>query len=110
MANVMREVLSVKRRMYTPNEVALHNCAEDIWLSVFGRVYDLTNFVRDNEGERANGIAVTMRLLRTHISFFRFCFCFGCCCVWCFDLRVSCACFSVLCGFVFGRPARCANG
>ena len=47
----MREVLGVKRRMYTPNEVALHNCAEDIWLSVFGKVYDVTAFVRENEGE-----------------------------------------------------------
>ena len=50
MANIMREVLDVQRRMYTPNEVALHNCAEDIWLAVFGKVYDLSAFVRKNEG------------------------------------------------------------
>lgn len=50
MTNVMQEVLNVKRRMYTPNEVALHNCAEDVWLAVFGKVYDLTTFVRENEG------------------------------------------------------------
>jgi hypothetical protein len=30
--------------------VALHNCAEDIWLAVFGKVYDLTAFVRENQG------------------------------------------------------------
>ena len=49
-SQIMREVLNVKRRMYTPNEVALHNCMEDIWLAVFGKVYDLTSFVRENEG------------------------------------------------------------
>ena len=27
-AKVMRKVLDVKRRVYTPNEVSLHNCAE----------------------------------------------------------------------------------
>mmetsp|Transcript_7406 Transcript_7406/g.11876 ORF Transcript_7406/g.11876 Transcript_7406/m.11876 type:complete len:256 (+) Transcript_7406:5023-5790(+) len=34
-----------KRRFYTPTEVALHNCAKDCWVSIFGKVYDLTALV-----------------------------------------------------------------
>ena len=39
------------RRYYTPAEVALHNCADDIWVSFFNRVYDLTNLVQENYSE-----------------------------------------------------------
>lgn len=28
-----------KPRYYTPDDVALHNCAEDCWLSLFGQVW-----------------------------------------------------------------------
>lgn len=29
---------TLKMRYYTPDDVALHNCAEDCWLSLFGQV------------------------------------------------------------------------
>jgi cytochrome b involved in lipid metabolism len=33
------------RNFYTPDEVALHNTADDCWVSFFGEVYDLTNLI-----------------------------------------------------------------
>ena len=39
------------RRYYTPAEVALHNCADDVWVSFFNRVYDLTNVIQENYSE-----------------------------------------------------------
>lgn len=30
-----------KTRYYTPDDVALHNCAEDCWLSLFGQVREI---------------------------------------------------------------------
>lgn len=29
-----------KTRYYTPDDVAMHNCAEDCWLSIFGQVIE----------------------------------------------------------------------
>ncbi|CAN0405070.1 unnamed protein product [Ascophyllum nodosum] len=37
-------------RYYTPQDVALHNCAEDCWISLFGQVFDLTEMVLSNRG------------------------------------------------------------
>uniref|UniRef100_A0A7S1TZ39 Cytochrome b5 domain-containing protein 1 n=1 Tax=Phaeomonas parva TaxID=124430 RepID=A0A7S1TZ39_9STRA len=45
-----------RRRYYTPEEMALHNCAEDCWVSVFGKVYDLTEFIAANRGPLAQPI------------------------------------------------------
>ena len=40
----------VGQRYYTPAEVAAHNRADDLWVSFFGRVYDLTALVAANPG------------------------------------------------------------
>jgi cytochrome b involved in lipid metabolism len=37
-----------KRRYYTPNEVKLHNIANDIWVSFFHEVYDITELIQQN--------------------------------------------------------------
>jgi hypothetical protein len=42
-----------KRRFYTPAELALHNCAEDCWVSINGNVIDLTAFIAKNRGPLA---------------------------------------------------------
>jgi len=38
------------QRYYTPAEVASHNSAEDLWVSFFGWVVDLTPLVKENPG------------------------------------------------------------
>ncbi|CAB1116757.1 unnamed protein product [Ectocarpus sp. CCAP 1310/34] len=45
---------SQKARFYTPDDVALHNCAEDCWLSLFGQVLDLTELILANRGPLAD--------------------------------------------------------
>lgn len=40
-------------KYYTPDEVALHNCAEDCWVSISGLVYDLSKLIEDNRGPLA---------------------------------------------------------
>ena len=37
-----------KHRYYTPDEVRLHNSANDCYISIFYDVYDLTKFIREN--------------------------------------------------------------
>ena len=37
-----------RSRYYTPNEVALHNTPSDLWVSFLGKVYDLTDLVKNN--------------------------------------------------------------
>ena len=36
------------RRYYTPTEVALHNTADDCWVSFFNEVYNLSKLIQDN--------------------------------------------------------------
>ena len=36
------------RRYYTPAEVEVHNTADNLWVSFFNRVYDLSELVQDN--------------------------------------------------------------
>ncbi|CAM9416407.1 unnamed protein product [Discosporangium mesarthrocarpum] len=43
-------VTDAKARYYTPDDVALHNCAEDCWLSLFGKVLDISRLIMDNRG------------------------------------------------------------
>lgn len=38
-------------KYFTPNEVASHNTAKDLWVSFLGKVYDLTSFVEENAGD-----------------------------------------------------------
>ena len=37
-----------KHRYYTPDEVKLHNSANDCYVSIFHEVYDLTRFIQEN--------------------------------------------------------------
>jgi len=46
----VREFVRQHRRVYTPTEVSYHNCAEDCWVSVFHKVYDVTDFIRQHDG------------------------------------------------------------
>merc|ERR1712131_449149 len=39
-----------RSRYYTPNEVALHNTPNDLWVSFLGKVFDLTVLVENNKG------------------------------------------------------------
>lgn len=41
----------VRSKYYTPNEVAVHNTIEDLWVSFLGKVYDLTPLATNNKGE-----------------------------------------------------------
>jgi len=34
-----------RKRYYTPADVSLHNTANDLWVSFFGKVWDLTKLV-----------------------------------------------------------------
>jgi hypothetical protein len=43
-------MVSKKRLWYTPSEISLHNCSGDCWVSVFGKVYDLTELLASNKG------------------------------------------------------------
>ena len=36
------------RRFYLPDEVALHNTADDCWVSLFNQVFDLTKLIYEN--------------------------------------------------------------
>lgn len=35
-------------KYYTSDEVAMHNCAEDCWVSIFDNVYDITKLILAN--------------------------------------------------------------
>ena len=39
-----------KRRYYTPAEVAKHNCLDDCWVSIFHKVYDISELIKANRG------------------------------------------------------------
>ncbi|XP_072904832.1 cytochrome b5 domain-containing protein 1 [Hemitrygon akajei] len=38
-------------RYYSPNEVAVHNTVDDLWVSYLGRVYDLTPLAQEFQGD-----------------------------------------------------------
>jgi cytochrome b involved in lipid metabolism len=38
------------QRFYTPEEVAVHNTAKDCWVSIFQRVFDLSETIKLNRG------------------------------------------------------------
>eukprot|EP01041_Mallomonas_annulata_P009178 gene9178-19020_t len=40
-------------KYYTPEEIAMHNCAEDCWVSIFNDVFDITELILDNRGPLA---------------------------------------------------------
>jgi len=41
---------------YTPEQVRLHNCADDCWVSIFNKVFDVTTLIKENRGPLANPI------------------------------------------------------
>ena len=43
-------------KYYTPEEVALHNNADDCWVSIYEKIYDLTALVANNRGILADPI------------------------------------------------------
>eukprot|EP00904_Undaria_pinnatifida_P009298 jgi/Undpi1/5499/HiC_scaffold_2.g00778.m1 len=55
-----------KMRYYTPDDVALHNCAEDCWLSLFGQVKDLTELILANRGPLADPLIAAAGTDITH--------------------------------------------
>ena len=40
-------------RYYTAEEVSMHNCAEDCWVSIFNDVYDITPLIAQHRGTLA---------------------------------------------------------
>ena len=39
------------RRYYTPTEFSIHNTADDLWVSFFNEVYNLSKLIQDNHNE-----------------------------------------------------------
>jgi len=50
------QFVNERRRMYTSKEVALHNCEDDCWVSIFHKVYDVTDLVRSQKNHLVNPI------------------------------------------------------
>lgn len=42
------------QKYYTAEEIRIHNCAEDCWVSVFEKVFNLTELIKENRGPLAN--------------------------------------------------------
>lgn len=40
-------------RYYTAEEIMMHNCAEDCWVSIFDTVYDITSLIQANRSALA---------------------------------------------------------
>lgn len=38
-------------KYYSPEEVKVHNTAQDLWVSWLGNVYDLTSLAKQHKGE-----------------------------------------------------------
>jgi hypothetical protein len=44
-------VLPVRPKYFTPNEVCVHNTADDVWVSFLGKVYNLTELCEKYKGD-----------------------------------------------------------
>jgi len=44
---------SGKKTAFTLDEISKHNSADDCWLAVHGKVYDVTNFIKSHSGGKA---------------------------------------------------------
>jgi len=53
-------------KYYTADELRLHNCADDLWVSVFDNVYNLTGLVAENRGPLANPLIEAAGTSITH--------------------------------------------
>jgi len=49
--NMAEKSGATRRRFYTATEVTNHNSENDCWVSIFHKVYDLTEFLSFNKGE-----------------------------------------------------------
>ncbi|DBA02967.1 TPA: hypothetical protein N0F65_003155 [Lagenidium giganteum] len=48
--NEIKEEVRSRLRFFTPREVAMHNRAEDCWVSIFHRVLDISDLIVENRG------------------------------------------------------------
>ena len=60
----------VRPIFYTPNEVAIHNTIEDLWVSFLGKVYNLTPLCEKYKGEFFVTVRSILRKVRGTISDF----------------------------------------
>lgn len=58
-----------RARYYTPSEVAAHNTSSDCWVSLLGKVYDLTPLCEEHTGSitRSNASVTMIRTLLGNI-------------------------------------------
>ena len=48
--NFAQRVKMTRPKYFTPNEVAIHNTVDDLWVSFLGKVYDLTTLCEKYKG------------------------------------------------------------
>jgi hypothetical protein len=56
------------RRFYTPEEIALHQTADDCWVSFFSGVYDLSKLLADNQATQGDLCVPIAKVAGTDIS------------------------------------------
>ena len=56
--NVVKIFNMVRPKYYTPNEVAVHNTLEDLWVSFLGKVYNLTPLCEKYKGNFSNAFII----------------------------------------------------
>jgi len=60
---------TAKPKYYTPDDISLHNCAEDCWLSLFGQVREISPVPTCNtHGTHGSGGEAAWRVQRTHTA------------------------------------------
>ena len=51
MANLGIKIKMTRPKYFTPNEVAIHNTIDDLWVSFLGKVYNLTPLCERYKGK-----------------------------------------------------------
>jgi cytochrome b involved in lipid metabolism len=57
-------------KVYSLAEVAAHNTAEDCWIIVHGKVYDVTKFLNEHPGKGKDRIPFT-KLIEDFLQYFK---------------------------------------